>query len=79
MNQIQLSSRPQAGSLMFKRCIVLTFLFIVLTFSMRGQAADRSSSATESTQQRDSRMQWWRDARFGMFVHWGLYSGLAGT
>lgn len=24
------------------------------------------------------RMDWWRDARFGMFVHWGLYSGLAG-
>ena len=20
------------------------------------------------------RMKWWRDARFGMFVHWGLYS-----
>jgi len=20
------------------------------------------------------RMQWWREARFGMFVHWGLYS-----
>jgi alpha-L-fucosidase len=27
----------------------------------------------------DARMQWWREARFGMFVHWGLYSGLAGT
>ena len=26
----------------------------------------------------DSRMEWWRDARYGMFVHWGLYSGLAG-
>ncbi len=23
-------------------------------------------------------MAWWRDARFGMFVHWGLYSVLAG-
>ncbi len=33
----------------------------------------------ESTPERDTRMQWWRDARFGMFVHWGLYSGLAGT
>ncbi len=29
--------------------------------------------------ERDARMQWWREARFGMFVHWGLYSGLAGT
>lgn len=23
-------------------------------------------------------MQWWREARFGMFVHWGVYSVLAG-
>jgi len=28
---------------------------------------------------RGERMEWWREARFGMFVHWGLYSGLAGT
>ncbi len=26
---------------------------------------------------RDQRMQWWREARFGMFVHYGLYSQLA--
>lgn len=26
----------------------------------------------------DERMQWWREARFGMFIHWGLYSVLAG-
>ena len=24
------------------------------------------------------RTQWWRDAKFGMFIHWGLYSQLAG-
>ena len=24
----------------------------------------------------DQRMRWWREARFGMFVHWGLYSQL---
>ena len=35
--------------------------------------------AAETTQQREARMQWWRDAHFGLFVHWGLYSGLAGT
>ena len=23
-------------------------------------------------------MEWWREARFGMFIHWGLYSILAG-
>ena len=23
-------------------------------------------------------MQWWLDAKFGLFIHWGLYSVLAG-
>lgn len=27
---------------------------------------------------REKRMQWWRDAKFGMFIHYGLYSGLEG-
>ncbi len=34
--------------------------------------------ATETTQQHDARMQWWREARFGMFIHWGVYSVPAG-
>jgi len=34
---------------------------------------------TETPTQRDARMAWWRDARFGMFIHWGLYSIPAGT
>ena len=28
----------------------------------------------ETPQQRDARMQWWRDAKFGMFLHWGPVS-----
>jgi alpha-L-fucosidase len=32
----------------------------------------------ETSAQRDARMAWWRDARFGMFIHWGLYSIPAG-
>jgi alpha-L-fucosidase len=35
--------------------------------------------AEETTAQRDARMKWWREARFGMFVHWGVYSVPAGT
>ena len=33
----------------------------------------------ETTEQRDARMKWWREARFGMFIHWGVYSVPAGT
>jgi alpha-L-fucosidase len=28
---------------------------------------------------REQRIEWWRDARFGMFIHWGLYSIPGGT
>jgi alpha-L-fucosidase len=30
----------------------------------RGQRAGASS---------DPRLDWWRDAKFGLFIHWGLY------
>jgi alpha-L-fucosidase len=33
---------------------------------------------TETPEQKNARMQWFREARFGMFIHWGLYSILAG-
>ncbi|MCB0655314.1 MAG: alpha-L-fucosidase [Saprospiraceae bacterium] len=32
----------------------------------------------ESQEDLNARMEWWRDARFGMFVHWGLYAIPAG-
>ena len=36
-----------------------------------------SNYAQQQTTQTE-RMQWWRDARFGMFIHWGLYAIPAG-
>ncbi|WP_207535292.1 alpha-L-fucosidase [Desertivirga arenae] len=33
---------------------------------------------SESMKTHDQRIQWWRDAKFGMFVHWGIYSSPAG-
>ena len=36
----------------------------------------RSVAAPEMTQ--DQKMQWFRDAKFGLFIHWGLYSIPAG-
>lgn len=31
-----------------------------------------------SQAQHDARMAWWREARFGLFIHWGLYSEIGG-
>ena len=30
----------------------------------------------QTAETRERRMRWWHEARFGMFVHWGLYSQL---
>ena len=38
-----------------------------------------SLSAAETKQDRDARMKWWREAKFGMFIHWGVYSVPAGN
>tara|TARA_R110002049_G_scaffold285698_4_gene467003 strand:- start:141595 stop:143364 length:1770 start_codon:yes stop_codon:yes gene_type:complete len=41
----------------------------------------QDEAATKDVQARadnDSRMTWWREAKFGMFVHWGVYSVVGG-
>ncbi|TMI74268.1 MAG: alpha-L-fucosidase [Bacteroidetes bacterium] len=35
-------------------------------------------SLNAQTNANDKRMEWWREARFGMFIHWGVYSVPAG-
>ena len=32
----------------------------------------------ETAEEKDERMAWWREARFGLFIHWGLYAIPAG-
>lgn len=43
----------------------------------RAQSADPYAHETPAA--RDARMAWWRDAKFGMFIHWGVYAVPAGT
>ncbi len=35
-------------------------------------------SQIETQAEKDARMRWWREARFGLFIHWGLYAIPAG-
>ncbi|HKD09432.1 MAG TPA: alpha-L-fucosidase [Bryobacteraceae bacterium] len=44
---------------------------IPVAFQLSAQTASSPQDAT-----RARRMQWWHDARFGMFIHFGLYSVL---
>jgi alpha-L-fucosidase len=47
------------------------FLFLIFTFCIV------QSSFSQETP-KDNRMEWWREARFGMFIHWGVYAVPAG-
>lgn len=37
---------------------------------------DSGAPTTSTIADRTRRMQWWHEAKFGMFIHWGLYSVL---
>ena len=44
---------------------------------MLGTTMKRSATPTRATEA-DNRLKWWREARLGMFIHWGLYAIPAG-
>ena len=57
------------------------FTLTILTLLCLGvsSAQDKvESKVVESKADRDARMAWWREAKFGMFVHWGVYSVVGG-
>src|SRR6476646_11931863 len=63
-------------------CIVLLLSLLVvpsvLLEGSTGANSWHSSARNETPAERDQRMKWWREARFGMFIHWGLYAVPAG-
>ncbi len=59
------------------KLILLFILFII--FLTNVISSQEKNWLDESKQDRDTRMDWWRDARFGMFIHWGIYSVPAGV
>jgi len=54
--------------------ILKTFTLLLLCLMSTSSAFPQS----ETKAQHDQRMAWWREARFGLFIHWGLYAVPAG-
>ncbi|MGB2758556.1 MAG: alpha-L-fucosidase, partial [Maribacter stanieri] len=52
-----------------------TLTVLVLIASMNMGCAQTKKAVQLSD---DDRMEWWRDAKFGMFIHWGAYSIIGG-
>lgn len=54
------------------KTLSLNYLLIILLLLPVGVAAQVFKAD-------DQKMEWWKEAKFGMFIHWGLYSIPAGT
>jgi len=62
------SFKLTAGTIMkMKKIFIMLMLCCCILFSLKAQTNDSSD-----------RMKWWREARFGMFIHWGVYAVPAG-
>ena len=59
------------------RCVLIVATLLGLCSQVSPVKAE--DAVKETKQQRDQRMAWWREARFGMFIHWGVYAVPAGT
>jgi alpha-L-fucosidase len=57
---------------------VLCFAVLALLHAPSTVRLAASGQAVRADADRDQRMKWWREARFGMFIHWGLYAVPAG-
>src|SRR5215469_5730888 len=62
--------------------ISFSLVLAAALFTNESLAGDAPGVAKDYTQEtpaeRAARLQWWSDARFGMFIHWGLYAQAAG-
>lgn len=60
----------------------ILILLLMLGWSGMGFAEEvtfKGPYDEETVEQRNARMAWWREARFGLFIHWGVYAVPAGT
>jgi alpha-L-fucosidase len=53
-----------------RKMFCVSFLLVALATPLFAQPILR----VETDQQKAERMKWWTEARFGMFIHWGLYA-----
>lgn len=61
----------------FSKQTILLTLF-VLFYSNTAYTQGIPSSFKETKEEKKERMAWWTESRFGLFLHWGLYSFTAG-
>lgn len=54
------------------------FILFIITVLMSGSVYSGGNENVKKLSDKD-RMEWWHEAKFGMFIHWGVYSLWAGN
>ena len=82
MNEKTIRSCNFAGSICrLYPALMIAAICLLSIAGCRQEGAKTSildSSGGKNTLSKDERMDWWRNDRFGMFIHWGLYAVPAG-
>lgn len=63
---------------MNKNLLILSFIILLIITLVSCKPKPVTDYTKESKESYEARMKWWHDARFGMFIHWGVYSVPAG-
>lgn len=73
-------SQPGAHTLTFKSDAPIQQIRLVPNFKNAFSSGkfQQQWQAMHESSEKQAALQWFKDARFGMFIHWGLYSGAAG-
>lgn len=59
---------------MNKILFTIGIIFLLFSCNLKTDKIEKD----EASIKHDQKMEWWREARFGMFIHWGLYADPAG-
>ena len=57
-----------------RNSLKIKMITILLLALFAVQSNSFAQLKTETPEQKAKRMSWWTEARFGMFIHWGLYA-----
>ena len=61
-----------------KKSKIFLFVFLIGIVAATIPANSKAHLTENKKSLKSERMSWWREARFGMFIHWGLYAIPAG-
>jgi alpha-L-fucosidase len=59
-----------SGNVRLKKIVFVSAFLAVLLQAILGQA----QTSAETGEKKTDRTTWWRDAKFGLFIHWGIYA-----